>query len=65
MCHLMEVVLLHSSSNNLQVLTLYNWLFELQSFLKKDNFTSKFAKGKENVKLCIVRIEKKFKHKNI
>jgi len=37
----------------------------MQSFLQKDNFTSKFCKGKKNVRLCMVEIQKKkCKHKN-
>ncbi len=30
----------------------------MQSFLKKDNFASKFAKVKEIVKICIIRMKK-------
>jgi hypothetical protein len=33
--------------------------------LEKDNFIREFAKEKENVKLCMVGIEKKCKHKKI
>jgi hypothetical protein len=33
--------------------------------LEKDNFTSKFAKAKENVKICMIGIEKERKHKKI
>ncbi len=32
--------------------------FELQNFLEKDNFVSKFAIIKENVKLCTITFEK-------
>jgi hypothetical protein len=43
----------------LPTITLYNYLFELQSFLEKDNFASKSTKAKDFVKICLVRIEKK------
>jgi hypothetical protein len=31
----------------------------MQKFLEKDNFAGKFATTKENVRLCIIAIEKK------
>jgi hypothetical protein len=43
----------------------HNGYLNYKASLKKDNFTSKYAKAKENIKLCITRIEKKCKHKNI
>jgi hypothetical protein len=30
----------------------------MQSFLQKDNFINKFCKGKQNVRLCMVEIQK-------
>jgi len=35
------------------------FIFELQSFLEKDNFASKFVKTKKIVKICTIRIFKK------
>jgi len=49
----------------LLVITVYNYFFELQDFVEKKNFINKSTKAKENVKLCITQIEKKYTHKII
>jgi hypothetical protein len=42
----------------MHVVTSYNYFFELQSFLGKDNISGKSTIAKENVTSCIIKVEK-------